>query len=152
MSESTRNPVRGVSFDWMLLLTVLALLCFGVVMVYSASAIEGFKRFGDPEHFVIRQAVYSVIGLGAMAFAIVFDYRSYKSIVYWLLGLVILALLICFTPLGAEINGASRWIRLGPMTVQPGELAKISLVLWLSYSLAKKKDKIKKYMLTSYPF
>ena len=144
-------PARGVRFDWVLFIITVALLCFGVVMVYSASAIVAFKRFGNPEHFVIRQAIYGLVGLGAMAFAIVVDYRWYKAMVNPLLAIVTVGLLVCLSPWGSEVNGAARWIRFGPLTVQPGELAKVALVLWLSYSLAKKKEKIKTFSIGFLP-
>jgi cell division protein FtsW len=123
---------------------VLLLVMFGVVMVYSASAVYAAARLGDPLWFLKRQAAGALIGLGALLMAMKFGYRRLESLAVPLL-LVSIALLICvhLPGLGHSAGGATRWLRLGPMTFQPSELVKISLVLWLARSLAKKQERMR---------
>ncbi len=126
-------------------MSVVALLGLGIVMVYSASAVRAAHEQGSADHFLIRQSIYAGLGLVAMIAGAHIDYRIYRRFAWPLLGVTLVALFLCQTPLGRTINGASRWIGIGPITVQPGEVAKLALVIWLSYSLAKKKSKIKTF-------
>jgi cell division protein FtsW len=146
---STAAEDRG--FDRPLFISVILLVGFGIVMVYSASAVRASYEHNDPTHFLVRQVVYAVLGILAMLIASQIDYRWYKKIIYPLLGLSILGLFLCYSPLGRTINGASRWIGVGPMTIQPSEVVKLAMVFWLSYSLAKKSDKIKSFSIGFLP-
>jgi cell division protein FtsW len=86
-----------------------------------------------------------------MLVASAIDYRIYSKLVYPFLGLSSLAIVLCQTPFGRTIKGASRWIGIGSFTIQPSEIVKLALVLWLSYSLAKKHDKIKSFSIGFLP-
>ena len=145
---TTTDP-RGI--DRALFIAVLLLVAFGVVMVYSASVVTASRQIGDSTYFLGRQMIYAAIGLVGMLVASRVDYRVYKRLVYPLLALSILGVVVCLTPLGLTINGASRWIGLGPITVQPAEVLKVALVLWLSYSLAKKSRRIKSFSIGFLP-
>jgi cell division protein FtsW len=146
---STTAEDRG--FDRPLFISVILLVGFGIVMVYSASAVRASYEHNDPTHFLVRQVVFALLGVLAMLIASQIDYRWYKKIIYPLLGLSILGLFLCYSPLGRTINGASRWIGLGPMTIQPSEVVKLAMVLWLSYSLDKKSAKIKSFSIGFLP-
>lgn len=139
-SESPRAVLR---YDPLLLAAVLVLLTFGVVMVYSASAVYAGARLGDGLWFFKRQAVGAGIGLVALLGSMKLGYRRVEALAVPLV-LVSLALLVLLRVpgLGHAAGGAQRWMRLGPITFQPSELAKLSLILWLSRSLAKKQDRI----------
>ncbi len=145
MEQAVEVERQSSKIDRPLFVSVILLLGFGVVMVYSASAVRAAQEQGSATHFVIRQAIYGVIGIVAMLVGANINYGFYKKIIYPVFGLTIVALILCFTPLGLTINGAARWIAVGPITVQPAEAAKLALILWLSYSLAKKSDKIKSF-------
>lgn len=121
------------------------LMGFGVVMVYSASAIEATLGFDDPYHFLKRQSVFALLGLGVMLVLSRVDYRRYRRFTYPILGLVTALLALSVVGLGHSGGGAARWLRLGPVHVQPSEMAKLALVLWLGYSLAKKKQQVKSF-------
>ncbi len=151
MVETTSTTQDDQRFDRPLFVCVLLLLGFGVIMVYSASAVRAAHELGDSTHFLVRQSIYVALGLVGMLIASQINYHTYQKIVYPLLGLTFLGLLLCHTPLGRTINGASRWIGIGPITVQPSEALKLTLVLWLSYSLAKKHDKIKSFSIGFLP-
>ena len=131
--------------DRVLAASVVALVGFGVVMVYSASAVFAAKEFGSSTYFLARQAAFAVLGIAAMAVSSQIDYRIYKRLTYPLLILAALGLLVCATSLGTKVGGASRWIRVGPVGIQPSEISKLAVILYLSYSLSKKAEKIKTF-------
>jgi cell division protein FtsW len=143
--DGQESATGGQGVDRVLLVAVILLVAFGVVMVYSASGVTAARQLGSPSHFLVRQLIYAVVGLAGMLVASRIDYRHWARLVYPLLGLSLLGVVVSLTRLGLNINGASRWLGLGPITVQPAEMLKVALVLWLSYSLAKKSDKIKTF-------
>ncbi|MEM1032588.1 MAG: putative lipid II flippase FtsW [Myxococcota bacterium] len=132
--------------DMVLAAAVVALVGFGVVMVYSASAFEAAVRFGDAQYYLKRQAVYAVAALFTMGLASRFDYRSLRPMTYPLLLVVVLMLGATIAGLGHRAGNAYRWLAVGPIHIQPSEAAKVVLVLWLAYSLAKKReDQVKSF-------
>jgi cell division protein FtsW len=140
-SEQLRPVLR---YDPLLLVAVLLLVALGVVMVYSASAVYAGARLGDPLWFFKRQAMAALIGLLALLATLKLGYRRLEALAVPLLGISLLLLALVQVPgLGHAAGGARRWIQLGPLTFQPSELAKISLVLWLARSLAKKHERIR---------
>ncbi|HEX4384031.1 MAG TPA: putative lipid II flippase FtsW [Myxococcales bacterium] len=131
-------------YDPVLLGAVLLLLTFGVVMVYSASAVYAGARLGDGLWFFKRQAVGAAAGLVALLVAMKIGYRRLEVLAVPLVVISIAFLVLLHVPgLGHAAGGARRWMKLGPLTFQPSEIAKISLVLWLARSLAKKQDRIR---------
>ena len=144
-STGPREQVGGV--DPVLAAVTIALIGFGVVMVYSASAVEATVNHKDPQYFLKRQAIFAALSLGVMWLTSRFDYRKLQKgvITYLIYGGVTSLLVACVAGLGKRVGGAARWIDLGPIRVQPAEMAKLALVLWLAYSLAKKGDKIKSF-------
>jgi cell division protein FtsW len=140
---SLAGTASGV--DPVLAAVVIALVGFGVVMVYSASAVEATVQYHDPQFFLKRQAIYAVAALAVMWVASRFDYHRLYKLTYPVLGVVGLLLLLCVVGLGHSGGGAARWLSVGPVHVQPAEMAKVALVIWLAYSLAKKADRIKTF-------
>jgi cell division protein FtsW len=131
-------------FDTTILLLAVVLTCFGVVMVYSASSIMAEKRYADGFFFLKRQGIYAVFGFLIMAAAMQFNYRHLRKLaVPFLLFCVVLLVLVLVPGIGIHVGGAVRWIHLGPVSVQPAEIAKLGLVIYMAHSLAKKKEKIK---------
>ena len=121
----------------------IVLLSAGVVMVYSASAIVAADRFHDPYFFLKKQVFWAMLGAACLWLAIKVDYRRLERFVLPLLIFAgILLVLVLVSPLGQTINGTRRWIRLGPVSFQPAELAKLALVLYLAAFLAKKGEVI----------
>ena len=107
-------------------------------MVFSASAVMAMKENGNPYYYVIKQGIWTVIGFGAMVFAMQFDYQRLRNrrIVYGLLGLTVVMLLAVF--LFPRINGAHRWIKFAGFSIQPSEGAKLVLAIFLAYFLEKR--------------
>ena len=131
------------SYDLVLLAAVLILLVIGTVEVFSASAVLGLKKHDDSMFFLKRQLVWLVIGGGALWFGAHVNYRWLERWTYSLLAITLLLLVaVLFMP---PINGARRWFHFGPLSFQPVELAKLSLVTYLAYSLGKKSDKVKTF-------
>jgi cell division protein FtsW len=132
---------RKLTPDMWLLGVAVALLGVGVVMVYSASAIVAAGRFHDPYFFLKKQLVWASLGCAALWLALRVDYRRLER---WVLPLLIAAglllVLVLVPPFGQSINGTRRWIRLGPVSFQPAELAKLALVVFLAAFLARRSE------------
>jgi cell division protein FtsW len=129
---------RKLQADKWLFAATAGLALFGIVMVYSASAIMAQEENGNQYYYVIKQGVWTAIGFGAMLLAMQFDYQRLRDrrIVYGLLGVTTLLLLAVFA--FPRINGAHRWIRLAGFSLQPSELSKIALAIFLAYFLEKR--------------
>lgn len=137
--------------DAMLTGAVIALTAFGVVMVYSASAVFAHSRYGDAQHFLVRQAIFAAIGLLVMVGLARFDYHRLRALTYPFLGAAVTLLAGTALGLGRRAGGASRWIELGPINVQPAEIVKIAMICWLAYSLSKKSDRIRTFSIGFLP-
>jgi cell division protein FtsW len=140
LRSSPSGPVDSV-----LAALVIALIGFGVVMVYSASAIEATVRHHDAQFFLKRQAAYAASAIVTMWLISRLDYRKLKPLTYPILGTVIAMLVLVVAGFGHKAGNAFRWIAIGPVHIQPAETAKLGIVLWLAYSLSKKADKIKSF-------
>ncbi len=127
--------------DFLLLGLVVLLTIFGVVMVGNASVVESYRDFGDKFYYLRHQTVWALLGLLALAFFAVFDYRHLKKLAIPLLLFTLLSLVLVLIPgLGNEVFGARRWLFLGPLRFQPTELAKFSLTLYLASFFSKKQS------------
>ncbi len=143
---------KGVAYDPLLLFAVLALVGFGLVMVYSASAIAAFDKTQDSFFFVKRQLTAAGLGLFAMMVAMKLGYRRMARLAYPLLVVsVVLLVLVLIPGLGTAAGGAKRWIRFPGISLQPAELTKVAWVIYLSYSLAKKREKVKQFSIGFLP-
>ncbi len=118
---------------------VVALVAFGVVMVYSASAVYASQRYDDGQHFLIRQGIFASAGLFIVLAGARIDYHRYRVLTYPALAGAIGLLTVTALGFGRSAGGAARWIQLGPINIQPAETAKLALILWLAYSLSKKR-------------
>lgn len=129
--------------DLLLLLVILALVAFGILLVASASSVLGIDLRGDPHAFAKRQLFYGVLpGLAALLLTMSVPYRVLRKIVVPLLVAVIVLLFLVFVPgLQGFYGGAARWVRLGPLSVQPAELAKLALILYVAALLAGREGR-----------
>ncbi|KAF0215755.1 MAG: cell division protein [Geobacteraceae bacterium] len=131
-------------YDFVVLMMAVALTCFGVVMVYSASSVMAAKKFHDGFYFLKRQGLYALMGFGVMALAMRIDYHFWRRIaVPVLLVCLALLVLVLIPGIGGSAGGASRWIRFPGFSLQPSELAKIALIMYMAYSLDKKQEKVR---------
>lgn len=122
----------------LLVLVTLGLVAFGLVMVFSATSASAALGPGDPMAFLFRQGTYALLGLVLLALASRFDYHRLRSLAPMLL---VVALGLCAAVLvaGPAVNGAHRWFFVGPISVQPSELAKVSVLLWACAHLAGRR-------------
>jgi len=141
---------KRVSVDRWLFTVTMLLVFLGLVMVFSASAVMARERFGSPYAFLSKQLIWAVAGLGAMVVTMRLDYRRYKhpALVFSLMGLTTLLLISVFFL--DRSHNTHRWIHLGGFSLQPSELAKPVLILFLAYFLesrAKTMDDIRNTLL-----
>jgi cell division protein FtsW len=143
-AANAATPLRPseVGVDRVLVGTALALAAFGMVMVFSAGAVFAAKRYGDATYFLKREAIYAVLGVGALSLATRIDYSIYRRFAYPLL-FVSLGTLALVLQIGSRAGGAIRWFRLGPLSFQPSELAKLALCVYLASLLARKAEKVR---------
>ncbi len=131
---------REIPYDRGLIMTVLALLGFGLIMVFSASTVVSAEVYGSQTSIFTRQLIFVVIGLVGLMVSMKIDYHFYErsSVIYSLL-LLTLALLL-YLLLAPESGGVQRWIRIGPANFQPSELAKLAVILFTSFYLVTRKE------------
>jgi cell division protein FtsW len=124
--------------EWHLLVLVpLALVAFGLVMVYDATSAPAALSNGDPMSYLEKQAVYAVLGFALMLVVARVDYRKLRALAPPLV-LTSLALCLAVLALGPPVNGARRWLALGPATFQPSELAKLAVLVWGAAYLSRR--------------
>ena len=123
------------------LIAAAAVACtFGLAMVYSASAIWADQHLGDPFYYLKRQLIWLALGWGGMFYFSRLDYNQLKE---WTKWAVLLCWLMLFAVLFASpIAGAKRWIRIGPMSLQPAEFAKLAMVVYLCDYLDRRRSKL----------
>lgn len=131
-----------LDFIWLGL--TLALVIFGIIMIYSASAHLAAKRYHNSFYFAQKQLVFAFFGtLVMIAFRFIPNQKFQKG-VYWLLGGCFLVLVLVLIPgIGSRMGGASRWFRLGGISFQPAEFSKLVLVIFLAYSMKRHQDHMK---------
>ena len=133
----------GVAVDGWIFFSVAALLAVGITMVLSTSYLYAQERFADGTYFFRKQLVAAGVGLVALFIAALVPPAAHRRLAYPLLGLALLLLILLLVPgIGVARGGAKRWLSVVGFAFQPGELAKLSFVLYLAHSLAKKSDKI----------
>src|SRR5215467_11910148 len=129
---------RKLAPDKWLFAATVGLALFGVVMVYSASAILAQKENGNQFHYVLKQGTWVGIGFVVMLLAMQFNYQQLKSrrLVYALLVACSLGLIAVFG--SSSVNGAHRWIKLPGVSLQLSEISKLALIIFLAYFLEKR--------------
>jgi cell division protein FtsW len=121
----------------LLILVTLALVAFGLVMVYSATSAAAAVGGNDPGYYLKRQGIYAALGITLMVVVQRWDYRRLRALTPLLVGSS-LALLAAVLVIGPAVNGARRWISFGPAVFQPSELAKLALAVWAANHLSRR--------------
>ena len=130
----------GVSTASGLVACVAALNLVGLVMILSASSVLGTRGYGSAWHFVGKQALFTVLGVGALLVAMRVDYRRLQRLaVPALVGSVGLLVAVLLPGVGTTVSGSTRWIDVGPLNLQPSELAKLGLALFCADLLARRQ-------------
>ena len=130
-------------YDYSLLAVIILLTCFGLVMLYSTSSYMAELNYGDDMYYFKKQAAISfgciIIALGISQI----DYHILTKFTGALYGMAAILMMLVKTPLGRTANGARRWLNLGPLSFQPSEIAKIAVIVCLSYMIVNMGRKIK---------
>ena len=134
---------RKLKTDKLLFTATLLLVCTSVVMVYSASAVFAMEKNHDPYLYLFKQGTWALVGLCLMPLVMRIDYRNYRQPRFIWAGLVIVSLALCAVLFGHPVNGASRWLNIGPLGVQPSELAKIIVIVFVAALLERRMDRIR---------
>ena len=147
-----RLPRVAGKIDSWLLMVVLALLCIGLVMVYSASAFMAVRTYGDASYIFQKQLLFVIMGVIVMLITMRIDYRQWRR--FSLAGMMItLPLLIIVLRFGRSAYGASRWLTFGSfLSFQPSELAKLILALYIADWLASKGNQVSTFLYGLAPF
>ena len=130
-------------YDYSLLAVIILLTCFGLVMLYSTSSYMAELNYGDDMYYFKKQAAISfgciIIALGISQI----DYHILTKFTGVLYGMAAILMILVKTPLGRTANGARRWLNLGPLSFQPSEVAKIAVIVCLSYMIVNMGRNIK---------
>jgi cell division protein FtsW len=133
---------RKLKSDKLLFTATLLLVCISVVMVYSASAVMAVEAKQAPYYYLLKQAAWALLGLCFVPIVMRIDYRAYRQpmVIWTMLGVVSVALVAVL--FGRPVNGARRWLGVGPLGVQPSELAKIAIVFCTAALLERRMERI----------
>lgn len=129
--------------DFTLMISVLLLTFIGIIMVFSSSWPDGLYKMNNGYHFLKKQLMAAIIGLGVMLFLMNFNYKNFFKLSKIIFLASVIAGLLILTPLGTELNGAKRWVNLGVITFMPSDLIKIGSIIFFASFLSKHKENIK---------
>lgn len=133
-----KKQVQG-GYDYLILIPTILLLGLGLVAIYSASSFLAAHELGDSYFYLKRQASFGLLGLCLLVFAKNIPPPVYRKLVYPALFISLVLLLMLFVPgLGKKVGGACRWLKLAGFSLQPSELTKLSLALYIAYSMSRK--------------
>jgi cell division protein FtsW len=130
--------------DGLIVLVSGVLVLIGLVMVYSASSALATSRYGDPTHFISRQALWAAVGVAAFGAGAVIDYHWWRRVVVPL-TLAAIAILAAVLVAGWTVNGSRRWLRAGGFTIQPSEFARVVFIVYLAHVLAKRGETLRSF-------
>ncbi|QLY78333.1 stage V sporulation protein E [Clostridium intestinale] len=146
------SKLKMGQIDYPLFYVVFFILAIGVVMVYSASTYYGMYVIPahDSMYFLKRQILFAALGIIALLFMMAFDYHKLKKLTLLILIVTVILLIAVF--FFEAKKGAQRWITIGPFSLQPSEIAKYAVVLFLALSLEQKGEKVKGLMYGMMPY
>ena len=133
---------RKLKSDKWLFTATLLLVCTSVVMVYSASAVVAMTEYNNPYLFLFKQATWALLGLFFVHLVMRVDYHNYRQPAVIWAGLIVVGLGLVAVLFGTPRNGATRWLNLGGLGIQPSELAKISVIVFVSALLERRMERI----------
>jgi cell division protein FtsW len=142
---------KKLSSDTTLFAVTVALLAMGLVMVWSSSSALAEESHGNAYYFLVKQVVWAALGLVVMGAAMRLDYRKLRqpAVVYSAVALTTLLLILVLFM--SPVNGHHRWIRLGSLSFQPAELAKLTSVLFLAYHLERRGERVNEFLPSLFP-
>ena len=148
-SENNEKDTKN-NLDFGMLITIIILLCAGIVMVASASSYYALSNYNNSNYFLVRQLFFGIIGFIFMIIISNIDYKRYKKWGYLFYIICLVLLVLVLTPLGQTRNGAKRWLGFDALVFQPSEIMKIGSVIGMSTYLSlnyKKLTSFKGYII-----
>lgn len=147
-SQISQYTNRTARIDFRILVTVFILIVFGLIMVYDASVVQAFKDFGDKYFYIKQQLIWVALGIILLLFFAKFPFHNWRIFALPLFLISILLLLAVFIPgLGVNAGGAHRWLKLGPVTIQPVEIVKLTSIIFFA-ALFERKIKTAPFLLS----
>jgi len=143
VAETPKATSRWGGLDWPLLGFAGTLMAFGLLMILSASSLDADATYGNAMHYVTRQSMGLFMGATVTAVMLMLPWPWFKRGAWVAYGASIVSLALVLSPLGHSAKGAARWVKLGPLNLQPSEFAKVALVLILSYYLSNNRGRLK---------
>lgn len=127
-------------------MTVVVLICIGIVMIYSSTSVYAQQVMGNSFYYLIRHLLFLSLGMVFAFFVMTIDYRELRKLAKPLLLIGIFLLMLVLIPgIGKESNGARRWFQIGTFNFQPSEFVKIIMLIYISDFLARKQNKIRDF-------
>lgn len=142
---------RQLQTDKVLFGTIVVLLLFGLIMVFSASAVIAQDQYHSSYHYLFRQGIWAIVGLGLMAIMMNVDYRHLAKPIVVFPAVAIQMLLLLIVLFESPLHNAHRWLHVGSFGFQPSELAKVVVVVFLAYFLAMRKGEVTDWKRTLLP-
>jgi cell division protein FtsW len=133
---------RKLKSDKLLFLSTILLVGLSIVMVYSASAVVTLERYGKPSMFLVKQAMWAVLGVALLAVVMRIDYRTYRQPVFIWTSLLVVGTALIAVLFMPPVNNARRWFGIGSIGVQPSELAKLSTIFFIAALLERRMHRI----------
>lgn len=140
------------AMDLSLYVIVIVLVLTGVMMVLNSSHAVGTVYWENKSFFSYKDMIYAMLGTIIMTVVAVIPYRTYRKFAPMLLFVSIALLVLVLTPVGKSVNGAQRWIDLGPISIMPSEIAKISAIIFTAHSLTSNRNSLKKFTVGILPY
>ena len=131
----------SIRYDLPLIGATLFLLSWGTVMIYSTGGVFADLQYNDGQYFLYRHLIHVLAGLAAMGLALAINYKKWKQLSIWMmLGILVLLILVLIPEIGHEVKGGRRWLRYGSLSVQPAELLKVVLIIYVASYLERKQE------------
>lgn len=140
-----KDKINEKKLDFSMLITIIILLCMGILMVSTASSYHALTIYEDSNYLLTRQLIFAIAGIVAMLVISKIDYKIYKRWSYIAYAIALLLLIAVLTPLGVTVNGAKRWLGIGLLRFQPSEIMKMALVLATSTYISLNVKKINNF-------
>ncbi|SDO13127.1 putative lipid II flippase FtsW [Alkalicoccus daliensis] len=143
---------RKLYIDWYLIIGIILMTSFGLLMVYSASFVQGYQTYNEATFFFDRHLLWIFIGMSAFIFFMFFPYRHFKRFIPLILLFCFTALILVMIPgINHTVNGATRWIAIGGFTIQPSEFVKLGMIIYVAYIYSRKQAYIHNFKSGLFP-
>lgn len=151
MARKVKKMSNKRYFDYSLLFVIIFIVGLGLIMIYSTSSYTAQMDYGSSEYYFSKQLLFDALGFVAMYVMYRFDYHRLRKLApaIFILSLVLILVLI---PFGKEVNGAKRWIRFGPIGIQPADISKTAVIIMLSAAVCAAGTRIKKFSYNCFLF